>query len=85
MAKVYGIPSVPPMSTIKAGAKVLARSAFDQLLERRAITGVVRGADFPVVWVCSEDEWETATREGREPEGDPWPAEDVKTVEAVAA
>lgn len=73
------------MSTIKRGATVLARSAFDRLLERRAITGVTKGADFPVVWVCAEEEWQAAIAEGREPEGDPWPAEDVQPADAVVA
>jgi hypothetical protein len=65
------------MAAIEPGTKVLARSAFDELLERRAITGVEPGHDFPVVWVCPEDEWQRAQAESREPQGLPWPAEDV--------
>ena len=59
------------------GAHVTVRDALGQLLPRRAITGVVPGHDFPVVWVCGEEEWEAAREEGREPEDVPWPAEDV--------
>jgi hypothetical protein len=69
------------MAMIEPGSRVLARSAFDELLERRAITGVQPGRDFPVVWVCSEQEWQDARAQGREPEGLPWPAEDVQLAE----
>jgi hypothetical protein len=69
------------MAVIKPGSRVLARSAFDELLERRAVTGVQPGHDFPVVWVCPEEEWQAAHAEGREPDGLPWPAEDVRLVE----
>jgi hypothetical protein len=66
------------MERILPGSKVLARSAYGDLLPRRALTGVVMGRDFQVVLVCSEEEWDAAQAEGREPEGIPWPAEDVK-------
>lgn len=46
-------------------------------LRRRAIGGVTPGHDFPVVWITSEEEWEAARAEGRDPEAVPWPAEDV--------
>jgi hypothetical protein len=72
------------MAVIEPGSRVLARSAFDELLERRAVTGVRPGHDFPVVWVCSEDEWQAAGAEGREPDGLPWPAEDVSLAPAVS-
>jgi len=32
---------------------------------------------FPVVWVCSEAEWEVAHAEGRKPEGMAWPLTEV--------
>jgi hypothetical protein len=73
------------MAVIEPGSRVLARSAFDELLERRALTGVQPGHDFPVVWVCSEEEWQDAQAEGREPEGLPWPAEDVRLAEKPEA
>jgi hypothetical protein len=72
------------MAMIEPGSKVLARNAFDELLERRAITGVQPGYDFPVVWVCSEEEWQAAQAEGREPEGLPWPAKHVQLAEESA-
>ena len=49
-----------------------------ELLERRAVTGVVMGNDFEVVRVCAEEEWDTAASEGRQPNSTPWPAEDVQ-------
>jgi hypothetical protein len=62
---------------IKRGDAVSVRTAFGDLLERVALTGVEMGRDFPVVWVCSRDEWEAGGEEGTELEGLPWPAEDV--------
>jgi hypothetical protein len=63
---------------VMRGAVVLALNAFGQENPRRAITGVVKGGDFAVVWICSEGEWNAAEAEGREPDGVPWPAEDVR-------
>jgi hypothetical protein len=66
------------MLMIGPGARVHARSAFGEQLERRALTGVMQGADIKVVWVCKEDEWQIAQAEGRAPDGVPWPARDVR-------
>jgi hypothetical protein len=60
------------------GTPVHVRTAFDGELERVALTGVVMGSDFQVVWVCRPEEWVNADREHRTPEGVPWPAEDVR-------
>lgn len=73
------------MTTIKPGTKVRARARDGELLDRIAMTEVIDGDDFPVVWVCRIEEWEAAANEGREPEGLPWPAADVQTTEPVAA
>lgn len=63
---------------IESGDRVKTVDAFGETKTRRAISGVeIDGHDFPVVWVCSEDEWLAAQKESREPEGIPWPAEDV--------
>ncbi|MCK9496400.1 MAG: hypothetical protein M0R75_13015 [Dehalococcoidia bacterium] len=43
----------------------------------RALSGVEDGFNFPVVYVCTEEEWARAEAEHREPEGNPYPAEDV--------
>jgi hypothetical protein len=66
---------------IKRGDAVTVRTAFGDLLERVALTGVEMGRDFPVVWVCSRDEWEAGTTETDKPEGLPWPADDVRLVD----
>jgi hypothetical protein len=66
------------MDEIKRGDQVLARTALGQRLSRRALGGVVMGKDFKVVWVCSEEEWQEAQRQHREPQGWAWPAEDVQ-------
>lgn len=71
------------MSTVEPGSTVIIRTADGKTLDRRAITGVERGSTFDVVWVCKEEEWVAATREGRDPESVPWPAEDVTAVVAA--
>jgi hypothetical protein len=65
------------MGSFQTGDQVEAVDVEGERLRRRALGGVVDGVDFPVVWVCREEEWHAARREGREPEGVPWPAEDV--------
>jgi hypothetical protein len=74
------------MTAIEPGTRVRVRDADGEWLPRRAITGVEPGSTFEVVWVAKEAEWEAAAAEQREPEGTPWPAEDVEAagVEAVA-
>lgn len=71
------------MSNIEAGALVTIRTADGRELRRRAVTGVIDGLDFPVVWVTTEEEWDEAQGNGHRPEARPWPAEDV--AEAVPA
>jgi hypothetical protein len=73
------------MREIRAGDIVLVRTAFDQWHKRRALTGVIPGDRFAVVWACRLEEWDSAQAEGREPEGAPWPAEDVQLAEHAHA
>jgi len=68
---------------MQRGQQVSVRDAFGEQLERRALGGQVMGTDFLVVWVCSEEEWITSRDEGREPKGVPWPAEDVRPLQAA--
>jgi hypothetical protein len=63
---------------VQRGDLVTIRTALGELLPRRALTGVVQGGTFPVVWVCRLEEWDLAQSERREPEHVPWPAEDVQ-------
>ena len=65
------------MLSISPGDPVTILTALGERLPRRALTGVTTGSDFLVVWVCREEEWEAARRDSREPEGVPWPADDV--------
>lgn len=69
------------MNEVQPGVVVVVRDAEGENLQRRALTGVIDGHDFPVVWVCREEEWTEAEQEHRKPEGVPWPAEDVRLAE----
>ena len=67
------------MAEIKRGDLVTAVDAEGEELPRRAMGGEVTGDHgWPLIWVCREEEWHAALREGREPDGVPWPAEDVR-------
>jgi hypothetical protein len=66
------------MTEIKPGDLVAAIDAEGEELPRRAISGVVQGGNFMVIWVCREEEWHAAQREGRHPDGVPWPVGDVQ-------
>ncbi len=63
---------------IRVGDLVVARNALGAENERRAASGVIEGWDFPVVWVCTEEEWFRAAAEGESPEAIPFPADDVR-------
>lgn len=68
---------------IKRGDRVTVRTAFGDQLERVALSAIEMGRDFPVVWVCSSEEWDA--REGADqPVGLPWPADDVRRADAPA-
>lgn len=73
------------MANVERGARVVARSLHGEQLNRRAVSGEVAGRDFQVVWICRDEEWEAAEREGREPAAVPWPAEDVAVQSASPA
>ena len=55
---------------IEPGMPVLVRTAFGDELPKVAVSGIVDGHDFPVVWV--------AALGADESDADPWPAEDVR-------
>jgi hypothetical protein len=69
---------------VNPGDLVSVKTVFGDELERVAVTGVVMGGDFPVVWVCPPEEWKAAQAHGRQPHALPWPADDVR-VEADRA
>ncbi len=64
--------------TIRRGVAVSVVDSRGVNHQKIALTDVVDGRDIPVVWACREDEWQAACNEGREPEGVPWPATDVR-------
>lgn len=66
------------IATIQPGGLVTVETALGEHLKRRAVSSVVAGHEFPVVWVARLEEWEAAEREGREPDAVPFPAEDVQ-------
>jgi hypothetical protein len=68
------------MSEFRNGDVILVRDGRGHELRKRALGPVRQGGSFEVVWACREEEWQAAQREGREPEGMPWPAEDVSAV-----
>ena len=59
------------------GDLVTVRTAFGTRIEKRAVTGVIRGDEFDVVRLCSASEWDAALRGGRAPNSSPYPAGDV--------
>lgn len=65
------------VNNIQRGDRIKAKAADGKPRELRALGGIIPGGDFAVVWACSLAEWDAAEAEGRDPEGIPWPAEDV--------
>lgn len=68
------------MRPIRPGAIVVAQTSDNKEVTLRAVTGVIDGDDFPVVWVCGEAEWQAATADRRDPQAVPWPADSVREV-----
>ncbi len=69
--------------TINPGSHVIVRTADGKELDRIAVTDVIEGEDFPVVWITTEKEWELAEANDVRPEAWPWPAEDVQPLVAI--
>lgn len=69
------------MAPIQPGSTVTARTATGESVTRRAVSGVVDGLDFPVVWITTEEEWSASQADGRPADALPWPAEDVAVAE----
>lgn len=73
------------MGEAQRGDRIEVQGADGEDRELRALGSTIAGGDFAVVWACSLSEWDAATAEGRDPEGIPWPAEDVKVVQREPA
>jgi hypothetical protein len=65
---------------IEPGDPVAARTATNEWVTFRALTGIERGTDFQVVWVCHESDWERA-KNGDHRVRIPWPADEVVSIE----
>ncbi|HJQ01141.1 MAG TPA: hypothetical protein VJ851_06050 [Jatrophihabitans sp.] len=66
---------------IERGHRVRATTAGGDQVVMVALGAPHQGADFQVVWVATEAEWERAQRDGDEPDGLPWP---VTAIEEAA-
>ena len=62
---------------IERGDLVDATTASGLTVQMRAIGKPMQGHDFPVVWLCTQDEWDRAAALGDEPDGIPWPLDAV--------
>ena len=63
---------------IEEGSRLEAVTASGELVQMRAIGAPVRGRDFPVVWVCTEQEYNRAQANGGHPKAIPWPLDAVR-------
>lgn len=68
-------------SQIVKGDRVLATTAHGDRVPMVAMSGLTRGRDFPIIWVCLPGDFE---RDGFERTDfwRPWPAEDVEAADA---
>jgi hypothetical protein len=64
---------------IKPGDQVFAITSSGMSLPRRAVSGIEEtGHAFPIIWICRDDEYESALQEGRSPSGTAWPADAIR-------
>lgn len=63
---------------IERGDLVEATTASKSIVRMRALGQPMQGYDFPVVWLCTEDEWVRATSVNEEPDGIAWPLDAVR-------
>jgi hypothetical protein len=63
--------------TPQPGTRVQVRNAYDETLVMVAVSAPQAGDDFPVVWVCSEEEFERASAAGDAPSAIAWPLDAV--------
>jgi hypothetical protein len=69
--------------SIERGDTVDATTAKGTTVRMRALGKPVRGRDFPVVWLCTEGEWDRANAAGDTPDGIPWPLDAVHELAAT--
>jgi hypothetical protein len=68
---------------ICVGDRVEVTTADGESLVMRAIRTPEQGRDFPVLWVCTEAEYERAERDSDEPDGLPWPMTALREMQTV--
>jgi hypothetical protein len=66
---------------INVGDRVEVTTADGERVTMRAIRRPEQGRDFPVLWVCTESEFERAEQAGEEPDGLPWPISALREME----
>lgn len=69
---------------IRVGDRVEVTTADGEQVVMRALGGPMQGRDFPVVWVCTEDEYMRAERDKDEPDGLPWPLNALRELEVAS-
>lgn len=62
---------------ISKGDSVIVRTAHGTRVPTVAMSGIERGRDFPIIWVCTPEDF---ARDGFERSASwrPWPVEDVQ-------
>ncbi|WP_157185953.1 hypothetical protein [Mycobacterium canetti] len=68
---------------IERGDLIDATTASSGVVRMRALGRPIQGRDFPVVWVCTDNEWERANAAGDDPDGLPWPLDAVHQLVAT--
>lgn len=63
---------------IDVGAVLDATTSSGTTVRLRAISKPMKGSDFPVVWLCTEEEFERSRAAGDEADGLPWPLDAVR-------
>jgi hypothetical protein len=75
----YSAEGVHPrtLAEVTGGSRVIVRDAGGNFLPKVAVTPVIKGGSFLVVWVARDEEMDAAGAECRTPDAIPWPATDV--------
>lgn len=61
------------MDAMRRGDAVEVTDALGRRFSKRALMPVEPPGHYPAIWLCSEEEWVAAVRDGRDPEPEPFP------------
>jgi len=64
--------------TIEPGMVLEAKTAGGEEIQVRALGRPIKGHDFPIVWVCTEDEFQRSQESDTEADGIPWPLDAIR-------